>query len=95
MRLTLADAGDSNDDANFEQKTANATVLRLTKELAWVEEHLAAESSMRTAELNLADRIFKNAISVCAHAAKAAYDRMLMREALKCAWCVFTSFPAE
>jgi leucyl-tRNA synthetase len=39
-RWALADAGDGMDDANFETSTANAAILRLTKELAWLEETL-------------------------------------------------------
>ena len=41
MRWTLADAGDSLEDANFETSTANAVILRMTKELAWIDEMLA------------------------------------------------------
>lgn len=44
MRWALADAGDGLDDANFETTTANAAILRLTKELAWAEEGLAPAS---------------------------------------------------
>ncbi len=44
MRWALADAGDGQDDANFETTTANAAILRLTKELAWIEEVLAPNS---------------------------------------------------
>lgn len=44
MRWALADAGDGLDDANFETTTANAAILRLTKELAWCEEVLAPGS---------------------------------------------------
>jgi len=33
------------DDANFVFETANAAILRLTKEITWMEELLAAESS--------------------------------------------------
>ena len=36
MRIALADAGDTMDDANFEHNTANSAILRLTKELAWI-----------------------------------------------------------
>ena len=36
MRVALADAGDAMDDANYEHTTANAAILRLTKELAWI-----------------------------------------------------------
>lgn len=32
------------DDANFETSTANAAILRLTKELAWMEEMLGPEA---------------------------------------------------
>ncbi|CBI29686.3 unnamed protein product, partial [Vitis vinifera] len=37
-RFSLADAGDGVDDANFVFETANAAILRLTKELSWMEE---------------------------------------------------------
>lgn len=47
MRWALADAGDGMDDANFETTTANAAILRLTKELAWIDEVLAAGSGLR------------------------------------------------
>jgi leucyl-tRNA synthetase len=42
MRWALADSGDHMDDANFETSTANAAILRITKELAWTEEMMAA-----------------------------------------------------
>lgn len=44
MRWALADAGDGMDDANFETSTANAAILRLTKELTWIEECLSPAS---------------------------------------------------
>uniref|UniRef100_A0A7S0UUZ6 leucine--tRNA ligase n=1 Tax=Polytomella parva TaxID=51329 RepID=A0A7S0UUZ6_9CHLO len=91
MRWALADAGDGMDDANFETSIANAAILRLTKELAWIEETLAAvnndSSSLRSGdELTLmADKVFDNEINIAIAQAKAAYDRMLFREALKVA----------
>ena len=42
MRIALADAGDAMDDANFEESVANATIMRLTRELAFIDEVLAA-----------------------------------------------------
>jgi leucyl-tRNA synthetase len=36
-RLSLADAGDGMEDANFEEKTANANILRIHTLLAWCE----------------------------------------------------------
>lgn len=82
--MALADASDSNDDGNFEDSIANACVLRLTRELAWIEEALAA-TGLRGADsaLGLADRVFANAISHAAAAAFDAYEGMLLREALK------------
>jgi leucyl-tRNA synthetase len=36
MRLTLADAGDGVDDANFDEKSANANILRLHTLIGWI-----------------------------------------------------------
>lgn len=44
MRWALADAGDGMDDANFETTTANAAILRMTRELIWTEEMLAPDA---------------------------------------------------
>lgn len=43
-RWALADAGDGMDDANFETTTANAAILRMTKELVFIEESLSEQS---------------------------------------------------
>jgi len=43
-RFALADAGDGMDDANFVTETENSAVMRLTKEISWMEEVVAAES---------------------------------------------------
>eukprot|EP00983_Pelagomonas_calceolata_P039764 1137333-Pelagomonas_calceolata.AAC.4 len=43
-RWALADAGDGMDDANFETTIANAAILRITKELVFIEEALAPQS---------------------------------------------------
>jgi leucyl-tRNA synthetase len=87
MRVALADAGDALDDANFEHTTANGAILRLTKELAWSEEVLAAMPTLRDEEpTSFLDRAFNNEISACVHAAKSAYDRFMFREALKASW---------
>lgn len=84
-RVALADASDANDDGNFEEVTANAAIVRLANELAWFHEIRAASASLRTGDLNLADKVFANAISCAAHAARAAYDGLLFRDALKAA----------
>ncbi|KAG2497803.1 hypothetical protein HYH03_004074 [Edaphochlamys debaryana] len=86
MRWALADAGDGMDDANFETTTANAAILRLTKELAWIEECLAPDSGLRDGPSDsLADRVFANAMEAAIAATREAYERMAFREALKVA----------
>ena len=40
-RFALADAGDGLEDANFEKKSVNAAILKLTKEIEWIEEVVA------------------------------------------------------
>lgn len=37
MRITLADAGDSLDDANFETETADKMVVRLWALIKWID----------------------------------------------------------
>jgi leucyl-tRNA synthetase len=50
MRLALADAGDSVEDANFAENVAEAGILRLFTFVEWVKEVLSPENiSMRTA----------------------------------------------
>ncbi|KAL4433681.1 hypothetical protein ABPG75_000122 [Micractinium tetrahymenae] len=87
MRIALADAGDTMDDANFEHGTANGAILRLTKELAWIVETLAAADSLRDeAPTSFLDRVFDNEMNIAVERTKVAYDRMLFREALKTGW---------
>lgn len=83
-RFSLADAGDGMDDANFVTDTANAAILRLTKELTWMEEVLAAEETLRRGPpLTYADRVFANEINIAVCAAKQSYKDFMFRDALK------------
>ena len=83
MRFALADAGDTMDDANFEDATANNAILRLTKELTWAEETVAAADKMRDGALTFADRIFENDLNAAVVATKSRYAGMMFREALQ------------
>ena len=86
MRFALADAGDTIEDANFVDDTANAAILRLTKELVWIEEMLAICSSpeARSGSIDVfADRVFSNAMDVAIEATKNNYEKMMFRDALK------------
>lgn len=87
MRIALADAGDTMDDANFEHTTANGAILRLTRELAWIEEVLTAADTLRDEPpTSFIDRVFDNEINIATHRTREAYGRMLFREALKSGW---------
>ncbi|GMN39074.1 hypothetical protein TIFTF001_008312 [Ficus carica] len=65
-RFSLANAGDGVDDANFVFETANAAILRLTKEIVWIEAFLAADdSSLRSGPPSTyADRVFANEMDI-------------------------------
>lgn len=70
-RITLALAGDSLDDANFERLTADAMILRLSIELDWMQAMTAAASG-GTGELRPAsdprtywDVVFSNRMQEC------------------------------
>ncbi|KAK1567022.1 hypothetical protein Q3G72_007314 [Acer saccharum] len=83
-RYALADAGDGVDDANFVFDTANTGILRLTKEISWMEEVLAAESSLRTGPPSTyADRVFENEINIAVKMTEQHYENYMFREALK------------
>ncbi|KAG9145218.1 hypothetical protein Leryth_008993 [Lithospermum erythrorhizon] len=83
-RFSLADAGDGMDDANFVFETANAAILRLTKELAWMEEILAANSSLRSGPPSTyADFVFANEMNIAVKMTEKNYSEYMFREALK------------
>ncbi|XP_022970400.1 leucine--tRNA ligase, cytoplasmic-like [Cucurbita maxima] len=85
-RFSLADAGDGVDDANFVFETANAAILRLTKEIAWMEDILQADSAsfLRIGPPSTyADRVFENEINIAVRTTEKNYKEYMFREALK------------
>ena len=66
------------DDANFEFETANAAILRLTKELAWIQEVPAAELSVQSAPpATYADRVFSEEINIAVRMTEKNYSEYL------------------
>ena len=61
-RLTLADAGDGIEDANFDEKTANASILRLHTLIGWCEEQERDLDKLRKGEKNFHDKVFEEEI---------------------------------
>jgi leucyl-tRNA synthetase len=83
-RLCLADAGDAIEDANFEEKTANANILRLFTLLQWSDEITADKSSLRTGPKDsFWDKVFENEINQIIAATDDFYSKMMFREAIK------------
>ncbi|KAI9088330.1 hypothetical protein DFS34DRAFT_403140 [Phlyctochytrium arcticum] len=84
-RFSLADAGDSVEDANFLEKTADDAILKLYTEREWIEETLALcdQGKLRTGEYTWNDRVFEAEINQFIGEIDAAYQQMLYREALK------------
>jgi len=86
-RLILADAGDAVDDANFEEKSANAAILRLHSYITWVNEILDKkrsneEKGLRTGEFSRVDYLFETEINLAIQRTTHAYDRTNYREAV-------------
>ncbi|MBW0467490.1 hypothetical protein O181_007205 [Austropuccinia psidii MF-1] len=82
-RLTLADAGDGFDDANFEELTANASILRLHTLVDWCKEVISHNDKFRSGEYNLFDHIFENEIKLSINKTYKAFDESMYKEAQK------------
>ncbi|KEP61492.1 UNVERIFIED_CONTAM: leucyl-tRNA synthetase [Hammondia hammondi] len=83
MRVALADAGDTTDDANFQRETANGTIMRLYLLEQFANEAVSGALPLRTGPYSDADRLFLNEIVTCTQEAKEAYEVFQYREALK------------
>lgn len=83
-RLCLADSGDSIEDANFVESTADAGILRLYTFIEWVKEMNAGKSQFRTGAKNsYYDRVFISAMNYLTKATDENFNKMLFKEALR------------
>ncbi|SPP79186.1 leucine--tRNA ligase, cytoplasmic [Drosophila guanche] len=84
MRLCLADAGDSIEDANFVESTADAGILRLYTFIEWVKEMLETKSTLRTgAARTFNDQVFLSELNLKTQQTDDNYRKMLFKEALR------------
>ena len=83
MRLALADAGDSVEDANFVEDMAEASILRLYTFIEWVKEMLEESKNMRQGPFGFHDEVFVNEMNKLMSETDANYNNMLFREALR------------
>ena len=84
-RIALADAGDSVEDANFDENAANAAILRLHNLKEWLEQVL--DPNTKTPLCDKRNLIFDDAFNAEMDEiiidTKAAYDNLGFRQALK------------
>jgi len=88
-RITLADAGDGLDDANFETDVANASILKLFTFEKWMQDNI--KLAIPDGQIDFAphkagdlwDTIFENAINHAIDEATANYDGMKFKQVLK------------
>lgn len=83
MRMALADAGDSVEDANFVEKMADSGLLRIHAYLEWVKEIIPQIQTLRNGEFNFNDTVFNNEMNKKLQETEDNYEKMLFKEALK------------
>uniref|UniRef100_A0A1A7YTQ2 Leucine--tRNA ligase, cytoplasmic n=1 Tax=Iconisemion striatum TaxID=60296 RepID=A0A1A7YTQ2_9TELE len=84
MRLALADAGDTVEDANFVETMADAGILRLYTWVEWVKEMIANQNNLRTGPTDtFNDRVFASEMNAGIIKTEQHYERMMYKEALK------------
>ncbi len=84
--MTLADAGDSVEDANFEEKVAEANLLTLFAFYEWCKEMVENKANLRDASSpkeTYADKVFESQINKAINETKVHYDNMMYKEVLK------------
>ncbi|RJE17027.1 Leucyl-tRNA synthetase, partial [Aspergillus sclerotialis] len=63
-RIALADAGDGMEDANFEEKGANAAIMRMYTLKEWIEDTLKDEGLRKTQGEVLWDKLFEDEMNL-------------------------------
>lgn len=82
-RITLADAGDGMEDANFEEKGANAAIMRMYTLKDWIEETVKSSDLRSTSDDVLWDSLFEDEMNTLVHEAYTHYTATNYKLALK------------
>eukprot|EP01119_Soliformovum_irregulare_P010084 TRINITY_DN2463_c0_g1_i1.p1 TRINITY_DN2463_c0_g1~~TRINITY_DN2463_c0_g1_i1.p1 ORF type:complete len:1089 (+),score=389.86 TRINITY_DN2463_c0_g1_i1:222-3269(+) len=84
LRLGLADAGDTLDDANFTTSAANNAILRLYTQIKWTEDIMAEIEKCRDGPVStFDDKVFESAINKCIQETDVNYERTNYKDALR------------
>ncbi|KEF55027.1 leucyl-tRNA synthetase [Exophiala aquamarina CBS 119918] len=82
-RIALADAGDGMEDANFEEKGANAAIMRMYTLKEWIEETVK-NGELRTTQGDvLWDKLFEDEMNLLVHESYRHYSETDYKLALK------------
>lgn len=73
-RITLADAGDGMEDANFEEKGANAAIMRMYTLKEWIEETLKDQNLRKSIGDSIWDKLFEDEMHLLVHEAFKHYS---------------------
>lgn len=82
-RIALADAGDTVEDANFDETNANAAILRLFNLKEWFEEMVKNKDTLRDGAYNFFDRAFDNEMNQLIEETYKNYEITYYKAALK------------
>lgn len=83
-RIALADAGDTVEDANFDESNANSAILRLTTLKEWCEEMVQQQDKLRTGPADsFFDKAFNNEMDDLIEKTYEQYNLTNYRAALK------------
>lgn len=83
-RLCLADAGDSIEDANFVESSADAGILRLYTFIEWVQEIIENKLSLRTGPTStFNDKVFISEMNLKTTQTEEFYDKMMFKDGLR------------
>lgn len=86
MRLSLADAGDTVEDANFVEAVAEAGLLRLYAFLEWCKEIIETKATLRPEDSpadSYADRVFESEMNKYIIETDKNYTGVMFKEALR------------
>ncbi|CAG9320407.1 unnamed protein product [Blepharisma stoltei] len=81
-RIALAEAGDTIEDANFLESTADSAILKLYTLHDWIKDNVEVISTMRTGEKTFFDSLFENELNNTVEKARKFYDKMNFRDLL-------------
>lgn len=81
-RLALADSGDGIEDANLEESSANAAILRLHELKRWAKDTLE-DSGLRKGELLFFDKLFENDLNGLVIETREHYENTFYKLAMK------------